>query len=244
MIVWRVLIVDDEPLALEHMVRLLRAYDDVDIVGTATEVAEAADLCQKEAPNLLMLDVQLARSTGFDLLPLLQYSPQIVFVTAYDHFALRAFDVNALDYLLKPVTSDRLDMTMAKLKSRLSEQVVDVGATAIFDVGDPVYLQTSKSCRMVQQRDISHLCADGSYTILHLRTGEKVVICRSLTQWESQLPEKVFARLDRSTIINKHHLREIRFVNRDESRLIMKNGDEISLGRTGTLRVKILFGKG
>jgi len=235
--IWRTLIIDDEPPARKHLRRLLAEHSQIEIVGEASSTAEAAELCDKLQPGLLFLDVQMPRATGFDLLPKLHPVPKIVFVTAHEEFALRAFEVNAIDYLMKPVFADRLALA---LKRVLHSSGMDLGGDDPLEAGDAIFLQNGRTLRMVPLRQIICIMADGNYSTVALSDGKEFLIYRTLNQWERRLPNSLFVRLDRSIVVNLTHLLEIKIIDRDAGQMRLTGRTEpVLLGRTAINRVRL-----
>ena len=158
----KALIVDDEPPARERLATLLKTHPQIEIVGEAGDVQSAARLSTSLQPDVIFLDIQLPRASGFDLLPLLTGEPAIIFVTAYDRYAIRAFEVNALDYLLKPIHPDRLALSL----QRLTKQAPEPDHT-LTDL-DWVVLKEDRLLRMVLTTEITLIKADDNYSIVHL----------------------------------------------------------------------------
>ncbi|HLP01768.1 MAG TPA: response regulator [Opitutaceae bacterium] len=207
----KAVIVDDERLAREELRALLRAAPDVEIIGEAANATEAIDLLGRTTPDVLFLDIEMPGRNGFDLLSALPKSPrEVVFVTAYDSFALRAFSVNALDYLMKPVRPARLEETLVRLRARLgaaraeeaeSEIGGDVPATPLGE-DDQFFLRDGDRCWFVPVRTLILVEAEGSHTRIHLKDG-KPLLHRSLAAMEARLPASLFLRANRSQLVNR-----------------------------------------
>jgi two-component system LytT family response regulator len=234
---WRALIIDDEPPARKHLRRLLAEHPQIEVIGEAASVAEASEICERMRPGLLFLDVQMPRATGFDLLPKLNPVPKIVFVTAHEEFALRAFEVNAVDYLMKPVFADRLALA---LKRVLNGSGLDPGADDPLEAGDSIFLQDGRTLRMVPLREIICIMAEGNYSTVVLSDGKEFLIYRTLNQWERRLPNSLFVRLDRSILINLTHLLEVKIIDRDAAQMRLAGRKEpVPLGRTAINRMRV-----
>ena len=194
-------IVDDERLARRELRTLLEDAhaEQVQIVGEAAGVAEAARIVNATDADVVFLDIQLAGETGMDLLPLLDADVDVVFVTAYDAHALRAFEVNALDYLLKPVAPARLALTVARLAT--ANPPAAPPEQASYD--DRLLLRLGHARRFVRVRDIVAIEADGDGSTLRLFPElARNPSPRSLREWERRLPDRQFVRIHRSTIVN------------------------------------------
>lgn len=198
---WKALIVDDEAPARRELARLLRPFPEVTVVGEAANIDSAEKLILRTSPDLVFLDVQMPRGSGFDLLEKVEMTFKAIFVTAHDRFAIRAFEVNALDYLVKPVTAARLEEALGRLRGG----VLQVRARTL-DYDDQLFLTVKGRARFAELGTISCILADRSYTHVHLVSKEVAFVVRSLRQWEAILPPKKFVRIHRSTIINFDHV--------------------------------------
>ena len=198
------LIVDDERLARRDLRDLIETQhaDAVRIAGEAATVQEAATLARTSGADLVFLDIHLAGESGFDLLPLLEPDVEVVFVTAFDQHAVRAFEVNALDYLTKPVSPDRLAVTIARLLGggRSTSSASDAGGPLAYD--DRLFLRIDDRMAFLAIRDIVAIIADGDNATLWLAGGRVVRVRKSLRSWEERLPPKQFVRIHRSALVN------------------------------------------
>ncbi len=200
------IIVDDERLAREELRRLLSPYPAISITGEADSVKTAVQEIKIKQPDILFLDIQLAGESGFDVLTKLQATFDVVFVTAYDKYAIRAFDVNAIDYLLKPVNPRRLDKTIHKLMEDRDKTEV---SPASFCYEDSVFIKTSRSYQFVRIDQIVCIVAEGDYSRVVLSDGDDIITLKSMKAWEACLPESAFCRIHRSTLLNLHYIQRI-----------------------------------
>ncbi len=196
----RVVLVDDERLARRALRTLLEAQRDVEVVGEASRVDEAAALIRRERPQVVFLDVQLRGETGFELLARDAGPFQTIFVTAFDAYAVRAFEVHALDYLLKPVDPARLAEALARARDPTAARAAPPPAAYGYD--DLFFHDDARSPRFVRIRDIAFIRAAGNYTELHLAAGPPLLVLQSLTTWETQLAGAPFVRVHRSLLVN------------------------------------------
>jgi len=216
------LLVDDEPLARMELRRLLKAHPQVDITGEAGTMADARALLGREAYDLVFLDVQLRGGSGFDLLDSVRPEAQVVFVTAYDRFALRAFEVNALDYLLKPVAAPRLAATLLRLGDNRTGAVAPVAPAAPVSTGqkltmeDRVFVRTGAATRFVPVASICAVRSNENYTELVLAGGESLLVLRTLKSWEETLPAENFVRIHRQALVNLAQVKAIERKGEDE----------------------------
>ena len=201
-------LVDDERLARRELRTLLEEAhaEQVHVVGEAGSVAEAARLVQATDADVVFLDIQLAGETGMDLLPLLGVDVDVVFVTAYDDYTLRAFEVNALDYLLKPVAPERLATTVSRLS--VAQPPAPVRETIGYD--DRLFLRLGQERAFVRVRDMVAIEADGDGSLLWLAPHfARKPTAKSLREWEQRLPERQFVRIHRSTIVNLEYVERL-----------------------------------
>ena len=217
----RALLIDDEPLARMELRRLLKPHEHVAIVGEAGTMIEARELLSRHGYDLVFLDVQLRGGNGFDLLDAVAPEAHVVFVTAYDRYAVRAFDVNALDYLLKPVTAARLAATLQRLAAPGGAHAVPLASPTRAETprlahDDRVYVKTGHATRFVPVADIGAIRSCENYTELALAGGEKLLVLRSLKSWEEALPEEQFARVHRQALVNLARVRQITRRGEDE----------------------------
>ena len=203
------LIVDDERLARRDLRDLLEAQHAgaVRVAGEAATVAEAAELARTSGADVVFLDIHLAGESGFDLLPLLEPDVDVVFVTAFDQHAVRAFEVNALDYLTKPVAPERLALTIARLRAgagtrRAGESGGVAGAAGPLAYDDRLFLRIDDRMAFLAVRDVVAIVADGDNASLWLMNGRVVRVRKPLRVWEERLPAKQFVRIHRSSLVN------------------------------------------
>jgi two-component system, LytTR family, response regulator len=197
----RVLVVDDERLARRALRSLLAAEPDVEVVGEASRVDEAAALIRRERPAVVFLDIQLRGETGFDLLTRDAGAFHTIFVTAFDAYAVRAFEVHALDYLLKPVHPGRLAEALARAREPAATPAVPKPPVT-YRHDDLFFHDDPRRPRFVRVREIAFIRAAGNYTELHMAAGSPLLVLRSLSTWEAQLADAPFVRVHRSVLVN------------------------------------------
>lgn len=213
------LLIDDEPLARLELRRLLKAHPHVSVAGEAGTLDEARALLARPGYDLVFLDVQLRGGTGFDVLDSVAPAADVVFVTAYDRYAVRAFDVNALDYLLKPATAARLALTLQRL-GRPADPGPAAGSApppgGRFTTDDRVFVKTGHATRFLAVSAIGAIRSCENYSEVLLTTGEKLLVLRPLKSWEESLPEEAFVRVHRQTIVALAHVRRILRTGEDD----------------------------
>ncbi len=200
----KALLVDDERLARNELRRLLAAHADIEIVGEAVDVEDALAKVAALKPELIFLDVQMPGADGFSLLEQLPAPlPLVIFTTAYDEFAVKAFEFNALDYLLKPVDPNRLVAALEKIRPRHSEPPIDPAAAPAHRLTpeDKVFVREGDRCWFVPVKNIRLLESEGNYTRVHF-DDQKPQLFRSLTAMEERLDAKTFFRANRKQVIN------------------------------------------
>ena len=230
----RTMIVDDEAPAREFLGDLLSAHPHVKIVGEANSVATAASLYADLRPDLIFLDVQMPDGDGFSLLPRLDPLPAIIFVTAFDAFAIRAFDVNAIDYLLKPVRPDRL----AHALERIVHKPPPTNPKQLRE-DDQILLKSDSRMHVAFVTQISGIEAEENYTRVILADGSSEFLRRSMNEWEGLLPNTLFLRISRSLILNLNAVDKLVAEDRDNSVVEVRGfSAPISLGRKAATRLR------
>jgi two-component system LytT family response regulator len=227
----RVLIVDDTRLARQELRTLLADLVDVECVGEADDVPAAQAAIAKLRPDLVLLDIQMPSGTGFDLLEALDAAPMVVFTTAYDHYAVRAFEANALDYLVKPVVPERLAAAIARARSR--QAAMDAAGPAprgMLGLDDQVFLRDGERCWFVALGDIHRIVVDGNYARVWFR-DQCALLARSLSALESRLDPSVFFRANRNTLVNLRAVRGVELSVGDGYVLKLKDGSEVEVSR-------------
>ncbi len=199
----KALLVDDERLARNELKRLLAAHADITVAGEAVDVTDALEKAAALKPDLLFLDVQMPGADGFSLLEQLEPPlPAVIFTTAYDDFAVKAFEFNALDYLMKPVDPNRLAAALEKLRARGSGAPFGgSGAAPRLTLDDKVFVREGDRCWFVPVKNIRLLESEGNYTRIHF-DDHKPQLFRSLTAMEDRLDAKHFFRANRKQVIN------------------------------------------
>ena len=247
----RALIVDDESPARRRLATLLKAHPEVEIIGEAAGVDEAVVELQTKHPDVIFLDIQMKPKTGFDLLKVLPPSPhpiEVVFVTAFNTYALKAFDAHALDYLTKPVRAGRLQQTIQRLKRVLSAGPKEAEGTAppedlsLLVADDLVILKDSRQKLIIRVGDICSIQAEGHYTRIMLPQDESFLKHRPFSYWESRLPAPPFVRLSRSLLVNTSLVTRISAQGRNRSEIFFKTAAApLALSRLEAERIRRLL---
>ncbi len=227
----KVLIVDDTRLARQELKTLLAAHPDIDLIGDADDLPAARDAITRLQPDLLLLDIQLPSGTGFDLLDQLDAVPPVIFTTAYDQYAVRAFESNALDYLVKPVEPPRLAAALQRARDRCADaSAATTDARPRLSAGDTVFLRDGERCWFVELHEISHAAVDGNYVRVWFR-GERAMLARSLNALESRLDPALFFRANRNVLVNLRAIARIDPWINDGYRLTLRDGSTIDVSR-------------
>jgi len=248
---WRVILVDDEPLARTRLRRLLAVHDMVDIVGEAGDGVTASRMIRELAPDLVFLDVQMPGMTGFDVLARLDVRPRVIFVTAHDEFAVRAFEEQALDYLLKPVEPARLERALGRIAARSEDSVTpdprfERLLQAVARTSAPprrIAVRRGARVTLVEPSAIVFCRAEDKYTVLYTADGEHVVD-RTIEDLERALDPAAFLRIHRGALVNLAYVKELTAVEggRFLVSLTVPAGSQIYASRAGARLLRDKFG--
>jgi len=238
----RALIVDDERLARKELINLLSQYENIEIVGEAINVEDAKEKINTLNPNVVFLDIQMPEKTGFDLLEELDHVPNVIFTTAYDEYALKAFQVNALDYLLKPIESERLTEALNRLQRKLADDPKENGETSHFSskkltLNDQVFVKDGDRCWFVKLANVKLFESDGNYIKVYFENF-KPMIHKSLNALDERLDEKSFFRASRKHIINLGWVDGIEPWFNGGLVVTLKGGERIEVSRRQAARFK------
>ena len=234
------LLVDDERLARQELRALLAVHPDVRVLGEAASVDEAARHLAREQPDVIFLDIQMPGESGFDLFARVPVASRVIFVTAHDAHALRAFDVNALDYLLKPVAPARLAHALARLRRQSGPEAAP--ATRRFEPGDFVFLPVDGGSRFLRVSQIVTVNAAGDATVVTTADGLRGRVPRSLKAWEERLPPTHFVRIHREAIVNLLFVERIEEWSHEAYHVHLRGGTPpLTLSRRYAARLKARF---
>lgn len=242
----RTLLIDDEDLARQEMRHLLGVFPDVRIVDEAADATDALAKIRRHRPDLIFLDISMPGKNGFELLAELEESPRVVFVTAYDEFAVRAFETNALDYLLKPVRPERLEKAIAAVREALRARPEPAAAGNAAGQHYPlrpdslVFIKDGEKCYFVALSDIFLFESEDNYVRVHFGT-EKPLHRKSLHLLTEKLPPELFFRANRQQIINLAYITNIEPFFHGTLRVTLRGGIrvEISVRRAGEFRERL-----
>ncbi|WP_461787725.1 LytR/AlgR family response regulator transcription factor [Pedobacter sp.] len=243
---WKTIIIEDEQLARQRLKRLLNNYSEIEIIGEAENGQLGLQLIESLQPDLVFLDIEMPVLNGFEMLAkLTENLPKIVFTTAYDQYAIKAFEEGSIDYLLKPIELERLDKTIFKLKqTNLAKPAIAIEdllqkikgktnlKTLTVKLGDRILL--------IKLEDIIHAQAEDKYVFLHTADGKKHLTDYTLSNLEEKLPED-FLRIHRSDIINTNHITEIRRGFNGALIFVMSNGAKVTSSRSNSESLRERF---
>lgn len=237
----RALLIEDEPAARVDLRTKLAAHPEVTVLAEAATMRQAREVLARSDYDLVLLDIQLLGGNAFDLVPEVRPEARIIFITAYDAFALRAFEINALDYLLKPVPPARLAESLRRLAAAPAEEAAEATGPALRP-DDTVYLRSGLRARFVPVGEISVITAQDNYSEVQLADGARVFLRKSLKAWEDTLPATHFMRVHRTQIVNLARVTRYERDGDEHTRLYVAGSTEAvpaSRARWGELRDRL-----
>jgi two-component system LytT family response regulator len=231
----RVLLIDDERLARAELRRLLSAHPEVEIIGEAVNAADGVQQIAALKPDLIFLDVQMPGGSGFDMLAALDDAPEVIFTTAFDHYALQAFEVNALDYLQKPIQAARMAAALQRCALRHQRALAYVAPTS----AKKLFIKDGERCWFVGLQDIRLFESDGNYTRIYFGQQQPLML-RSLSQLEERLDPQRFFRASRRHIVNLDYIEQVSPNDAGGLDLTLQGGPEIEISRRRAAQFKTL----
>ena len=240
---YKTIIIDDERLARAELKSILSEYTEIDVVDEAQNGDEGIEKIRSLKPDLIFLDVNMPGMTGFEMLKKLDSIPHVIFVTAYDEFALKAFEVNALNYILKPVDVDRLNETIEKLKQieeldfqSDTENTIQRDKQKL-NTSDKVFIKDGEKCYFVKLADVRMFESDGNYVKVHFGKNRPLIL-RSLNSFEEKLDPACFFRANRKFIINLDWVEKVENWFNGGLRVELTTGDKVDISRRQAIRFK------
>jgi two-component system, LytTR family, response regulator len=230
------LLVDDEKLAREGLKALLKEFPEIEIVGEAANADEALDMIDRLKPQLMFLDIEMPEKNGFDLLEELIETPCVIFTTAYNEFAIKAFEVNALDYLLKPIQSQRLREAIAKVKKQLSDLTQEKERLKLSE-NDQVFIRDGDKCWFVKLTDIRMIESAGNYAKIFFENNQPL-IHKTLNALDERLSTGIFFRANRQQIINLRYIEKIEPFFNAGFLIYLKDGTKVEVSRRQSVKFK------
>lgn len=234
----KAIIIDDERLARNELKKLLQDFPQIEIVDEAANAAEGIEKIDLLNPDLVFLDIQMPGKTGFDMLQELDKAPHVIFTTAYDEYALKAFEVNALDYLMKPIEPKRLADALQKLQQAEEKELGQVNANrGLLTENDQVFVKDGERCWFVKLSDVRLFESVGNYAKVFFGTN-KPLILKSLNALEERLDEKTFFRANRKHIVNMRMIEKIEPYFNGGLLLELQGSEKIEVSRRQAVKFK------
>ncbi|HEY5407483.1 MAG TPA: response regulator [Ginsengibacter sp.] len=233
----KAIIIDDERLARNELKKLLLEFPDVEVIGEAANANEGIEKIESLNPDLVFLDIQMPGKSGFDMLTQIERAPHVIFVTAYDEYALKAFEVNALDYLMKPVEPKRLADAILKVKQKDEEELLSYNNRGMLHENDQVFVKDGERCWFVKLSEVRLFESVGNYAKVFFGTN-KPLILKSLNALEERLDDKVFFRANRKHIINLRMIDKIEPYFNGGLLLDLVGGEKIEVSRRQAVKFK------
>jgi two-component system LytT family response regulator len=235
----KAIIIDDERLARNELKKLLQNHNEIEIIEEAANVDEGIEKIETLNPDLVFLDIQMPGKTGFDLLAEVEKAPRVIFTTAYDEYAIKAFEVNALDYLLKPIEPKRLSDAIQKLQVEILKESLGLtnGNRGPLSEHDQVFVKDGERCWFVKLNEIRLFESVGNYAKVFFGTN-KPLILKSLNALEERLDDRIFFRANRKHIINLRWIEKIEPYFNGGLLLDLKGGEKIEVSRRQTVKFK------
>ena len=235
----KTIIVDDERLAREELKRLLQTYNEIEIIGEYKNAIEAKEAILRDAPDLVFMDIQMPGETGLELMEKITNPPRTVFVTAYDEYAIKAFEINAYDYLMKPVDPERLE----EIYKRISEENRVPASVENLDVlkeGDKILIRDGDKVWFRDVNEIRYFESEGNYVKVRFGNNKPLVL-RSLNSLEERMDDKLFFRANRKFLINLNHVVNIENWFNGGLQIELSCGTKIEISRRQTIKFKDRF---
>jgi two-component system LytT family response regulator len=231
MITLKAVIVEDSRLARNELKELIKAHTEIEVLGEAENVDEGFKLINETKPDLLFLDINMPEKDGFELLEMLDEVPTTIFTTAFDEYAIKSFEYNAFDYLLKPISQKRFSKSIEKVIESVDNKAKDkTKIESALSLDKQIFIKDGEKCWLVKIQDISLFEIVGNYTRVFF-DNNKPLIYKSLAQVEEKLPTEVFFRANRQQIININHVKKVVSWFNGKLKIEMNSGEEIEISR-------------
>ena len=233
------IIVEDSRLARNELKELLKKHSQIELVAEAENVDDAFQLINEKQPQILFLDINMPEKNGFELLEMLDNVPLTIFTTAYDEYAIKSFEYNAFDYLLKPISQERFSKTIEKVIATIEKEQTE---TKPFELHRQIFIKDGENCWLIRISEISVFEIVGNYTRVYFEDN-KPLIYKSLNQIEAKLPEDTFFRANRQQIINLNHVDKVIPWFNGKLKVTIKNSNqEIEISRRQSYKFKDVLG--
>lgn len=242
----KTIIVDDEPLARMVILEYLQSYSDIEISAECGDGFEGAKMIQQHRPDLIFLDIQMPKLTGFEMLEILDEMPNVIFTTAFDEFAIKAFEKNAIDYLLKPISKTRFEQALAKFRSNFQrtptkEIAAKVEAIREEEVLERIVVKNGTQIKIIPVQQVVFLEAYDDYVKIHTKDG-MFLKNKTMASFEKQLDPKQFVRVHRSYIAKVDQLAKIEPLEKESYIATLLTGEKINISKSGYARLKQIIG--
>lgn len=245
----KVVIIDDEPLSREIVKAYLRNFPDMEVLQECGDGFEGVKAIQEHKPDLIFLDIQMPKITGFEMLELIDHKPSVIFITAYDAFAIKAFEANAVDYLLKPVAEERFKTAILKWKSQLAlarpeaepvERVLSTMSSTATQQGR-IVVKTGSKVRIIPVHEVQYMEAEDDFVKIVTADGS-FLKNKTMTFYEETLDAQHFVRVHRSYIVNISQITKIEPYQKESHLAILRNGQQVPVSKTGYVKLKEVLG--
>ena len=241
-------IIDDEKLARDIIKTYLKKRDDIELMAECSNGFEGIKTVNTEKPDIIFLDIQMPKLNGFEMLELLEHSPKIIFTTAFDQYALKAFEVNAVDYLLKPFSEERFNEALGKAiqqtgqKGELPEEIKKLRSQLEDDIEfiDRVIVKNNQKIIIIPIEKVNYIEAQDDYVMIHSSEG-KFLKQKTMKYFENHLDPKDYIRIHRSFIVRIDQIKEVELFEKDSYRVALKDDTKLSVSRSGYTRLKEIF---
>lgn len=239
----KAIIIDDEPLARMMVMEYLQGYPEITIVEECNNGFEGLKAIQQHQPDLIFLDIQMPKINGFEMLELIDNPPQVIFTTAFEEYAIKAFDLHAADYLLKPFSKERFDKAMQKLQQPRTTAVEEVVAAALqsYQPNNRIVVKDNGKIKIISLGTVHYLEAADDY--VKICTAEGSFLKKKTMQYfEETLPGREFIRIHRSYLVNTSFITRIDLLEKDSHLLLLTSGAKLPVSKTGYIKLKEVLG--
>jgi len=239
----KAIIIDDEPLARMMVMEYLQGYPDIKVVEECNNGFEGLKAIQQHQPDLIFLDIQMPKINGFEMLELIDNPPQVIFTTAFEEYAIKAFDMHAADYLLKPFSRDRFDKAMQKLQQPRTNAVDEVVATALqsYQANNRIVVKDNGKIKIIPLGTVQFLEASDDYVKICTADGN-FLKKKTMQYFEQTLPDREFIRIHRSYLVNTSFITRIDLHEKDSHLLLLTSGAKLPVSKTGYIKLKEVLG--
>ncbi len=243
----KAIVVEDSRLARDGLVRMLAEFKEIEVVGAAEDVSAALTLIDQRQPDIIFLDIHMPEQNGFELLAQMTYQAKIIFTTAYAEYAVQAFEHNSVDYLLKPISRDRLAKAISKLTTKhLSQNTAEVNDEyqqsnePVLALNSRIFVKNNDQCHLIEIANIDYIESCKNYVQVYFEQ-KKAFVKKTLNHVETRLPQELFFRVNRQFIINLQSVVTIVETLNDGYELTMTDGRSIEISRRNTVKLKTLL---